>query len=185
MRAILTFALSLCCASPVLAQTVHHSSTTQAHAPAAKPGAKPAAKPKQIGVFEDWAAATHQEGGQTACYAFTRASASTPALAGRGDVVLTVTQRPSTRDSVALSAGFAYATGAAVSVAIDKTTLDFYTAARSAFARDGHAAVQAFLHGAKAIATSPGPREANVTDNFSLRGFDAAYAAINKACPAK
>ena len=74
MRAILTFAqslaavLSLCCAGPVLAQTVHHSSTTQAHAPAAKPGAKPAAKPKQIGVFEDWAAATHQEGGQTACY---------------------------------------------------------------------------------------------------------------------
>jgi hypothetical protein len=144
----------------------------------------PAIAPKAIGKFEDWTAATHQEAGQTVCYAFTRASASTPAIAGRGDVVLTVTQRPGgTRDAVALSAGFAYAANAEVSVQVEQASLPFYTAQRSAFSRDGHAAITALERGRQAVAKSPGPRNTAVTDTFSLRGFAPAYAAMNKACP--
>jgi hypothetical protein len=139
-----------------------------------------------LGKFEDWTAATHIEGGQTVCYAFTRASASSPNLSGRGDVILSVTERPSGRDAVAISAGFAYSADAAVVVDVDQTKLDFYTAQRSAFARDGHAAVTAFDRGRHtAVAHSPGPRHAEVSDTFSLRGFSAAYAAITKVCPAK
>jgi hypothetical protein len=154
---------------------------------AAKPAAKPAATPapKAIGTFDDWQAATHVEAGQTVCYAFTRAQGSTPAQPGRGDVVLTVTQRPSVRDAVALSAGFEYAANAAVAVQIDKDTQEFYTAKRSAFARDGHATVALFQKASKVQTQSPGPRNAVITDNFSLRGFSKAYDAINKACPAK
>lgn len=152
-----------------------------AHAPA-----RPAANaPKSIGKFDDWQAATHQEAGQLVCYAFTRASASSPALPGRGDVVLTVTQRPGGRDAVAITAGFAYAAGAEVQVAVDGTALPFYTANRSAFARDGRAVVAAFEKARQAVARSPGPRNAQVSDTFSLRGFGPAYAAINRACPAK
>jgi len=189
MRALPQIVLSLLvfAASPVLAQTATHK-PAPAPAPAhtaARPTQPKPPGPKQIGKFDDWLAATHQEGGQTVCYAFTRASSSAPAQPGRGDVVLTVTQRPTGRDAVAISAGFAYAASAEVSVAVDKTQLDFYTAQRSAFARDGHATTQAFLHGRQAVATSPAPRGGNVVDNFSLRGFEAAYAAINKACPAK
>ena len=151
-----------------------------------KPAPAPAAgAPKSIGKFDDWQAATHSEAGQTVCYAFTRAQSSAPVLPGRGEVVLTVTQRQTLRDAVAITAGFAYAANAAVSVQADKVTLDFYTAQRSAFARDGHATVLAFQKAAKAIAHSPGPRNAPVIDSFSLRGFSAAYAAIAKACPAK
>jgi Invasion associated locus B (IalB) protein len=123
--------------------------------------------------------------GQQVCYAFVRASGSQPALPGRGEVVLTVTQRPGGRDAVAISAGFAYAAGAEVQVGVDQTQLGFYTASRSAFAHDGHAAVAAFEKGRQAVAKSPGPRGGVVSDSFSLRGFSAAYAAINKACPAK
>jgi hypothetical protein len=141
--------------------------------------------PRAIGRFEDWTAAVHQEAGQPVCYAFTRATASTPALRGRGDVVLTVTERPGGRDAVAISAGFAYAPNAAVQVAADATSMEFYTAQRSAFARDGHAAVIAFQRGRQVVARSPGPKNGVVTDSFSLRGFSAAYAAILKACPAK
>src|SRR4051794_10701895 len=54
-----------------------------------------AAGPKAIGKFDDWTAATHQEGGAAVCYAFTRAQSSSPALPGRGAVILTVTERPS------------------------------------------------------------------------------------------
>jgi hypothetical protein len=141
------------------------------------------AGPKSIGKFEDWTAATHQESGASVCYAFTRVQSSAPTLAGRGPVVLTVTERASGRDAVAIEAGLTYAANATVTVQVDQTGLEFYTAGRNAFARDGKAAVTAFSKGSRAIARSPAPKE--VTDTFSLRGFSQAYAAITKACPAK
>ncbi|MCW3476985.1 invasion associated locus B family protein [Limobrevibacterium gyesilva] len=153
--------------------------------PAAHPAHTQASPPKAIGKYDDWQAATHVEGGQTVCYAFTRAQSSAPDLSGRGDVVLTVTQRPTLRDAVAISAGFTYAANAAVDVQIDQTNLEFYTAQRSAFARDGRSVVVGMQKAAKVVARSPGPRNAQVADTFSLRGFTAAYSAINKACPPK
>jgi Invasion associated locus B (IalB) protein len=139
--------------------------------------------PKSIGKFDDWTAATHKETGQTVCYAFTRAQSSAPSLPGRGSVVLTVTQRPSGRDAIAIEAGLAYAPNATVTVQVDQAGLDFYTSGQNAFARDGKAAVTAFGKGTRAIARSTSPKE--VTDTFSLKGFGQAYAAIVKACPAK
>ena len=157
-----------------------------AAAPPAWAQSRPTVKsdgPKSIGTFQDWQAATHTEGGQPVCYALTRAKPA-GALPGRGEVVLTVTQRPTLRDAVAISAGFAYAANAEVKVEAGQAKLDFYTAQRSAFARSGPAAVAAFTKAAHALATSPGPR-GPVADTFSLKGFSAAYAAINKACPPK
>jgi len=144
--------------------------------PAAKP-AKPAASsnaPKLIGKFEDWKAATHLEAGQTVCYAFTPAKSSVPAITGRTDVILTVTQRPqASRDAVAISAGFTYPPNSSVAVQVDASSMDFYTAQRSAF----------FLKAKQVLARSPTPKSGTVLDQFSLLGFNAAYAAINKACP--
>jgi cytochrome c1 len=153
--------------------------------PPAHPAEKSAAGPKAIGTFDDWTAATHQESGANVCYAFTRAQSSSPALPNRGPVILTVTERPSGRDTVAMEAGFTYPANASVTVQVDQTGLEFYTDKRNAFARDGKAAVTAFGKGSRAIARSPGPKDATVTDTFSLKGFGAAYAAIVKACPAK
>ena len=154
--------------------------------PAPHPTHRPtAAGPKRIGKWDDWQAATHQEAGQPVCYAFTRPTASAPALPGRGDVVLTVTERAGGRDAVALTAGFAYPANAEVEITSDGVTLPFYTAGRSAFARDGRAAATLFSKGHQAQARSPGPRGQAVSDTFSLRGFSQAYAAIVKACPAK
>lgn len=151
----------------------------------ARPAPAPAKPdgPKSIGVFQDWQAATHSEGGQTVCYALTRAKPA-GAVPGRGEVVLTVTQRPNLRDAVAISAGFAYAANAEVKLEAGAATLDFYTAQRSAFAREGTKTVAAFGKAAQAVAKSPGPR-GPVSDTFSLKGFAQAYAAINKACPPK
>jgi len=174
------------CLVALLAAPAAFAQTKSAPAPAhpastAKPNA-----PKLIGKFQDWKAATHVEAGQTVCYAFTTAQSSVPAMTGRGDVNLTVTQRPqATRDAVAISAGFAYPANATVAVQVETVSMDFYTAQRSAFARDGKVAVQAFLKGKQVLARSPGPKDASVLDQFSLRGFNAAYAAINKACPGK
>ena len=164
---------------PALAQS-------RAAHPIARPAsARSASPPKSIGKFEDWQAATHQEGGALVCYAFTRAVASTPALPGRGDVVLTVTQRPGSHDAVAISAGFAYPAGAEAQMQVEGVQMAFYTANRSAFAREGHAVVAAFEKARQAVVKSPAPRNASVSDTFSLRGFSPAYAAVNKACPVR
>lgn len=153
-------------------------------------GAAPAKAPdspprKSIGTFDDWQAATNVEAGQTVCYAFTRGKNASRKLPGRGDVVLTVTRRGAAPDAVALNAGFAYGANASVAVQIDKVTVDFYTAQRYAFARDGVAVIGALQKASSAAAKSPVPKAANVIDSFSLKGFKAAYDAINKACPAK
>jgi hypothetical protein len=171
---LLTVALLL--AVPAMAET-------KKTPPPTHPAAASAAGPKLIGKFDDWTAATHAESGQPVCYAFARVQSSAPAIAGRGPVVLTVTERPSGRDAVAIEAGFAYAANATVTLQVDQTGLDFYTSGRNAFARDGKTAVTAFEKGSRAIARSPAPKE--VTDTFSLKGFSQAYAAIGKACPAK
>jgi hypothetical protein len=188
-RILAALAISLLFAMPAAAQTPKPAPPPAA-APAAKPApAKPApvagVGPKQIGKFEDWTAATHQESGATVCYAFTRAQGSAPAVPGRGAVIITITQRPTLRDAVAMEAGFAYADKAMVSVHVDQTALDFYTDKRNAFARDGKAVAAAFAKGAKAVAKSPGPKAVSVQDTFSLKGFSDALKAINKACPPK
>jgi len=162
-----------------------------AAAPAVAQGGKPRAQPtrtdpaapKLLGRFDPWIAAAHDEDGQTVCYAFTYATISAPSLPGRPRVVLTVAERPNGRDAVAISAGFAYAQGAEVTMQVDQRAIPFYTSGRSAFAREGHQAVTAFERGRSATARSPGPRGVEIADTFDLHGFAQAYAAIIKACP--
>jgi len=178
MRTVLASLLLSVLCLPVAAQTQHK--------PPAKPAPAPAAAPKELGKFEDWIAATHEESGQTVCYAFVPAKNSAPALPSRGQVILTVTERPSGRDAVAITAGYTYPKDAAVTMQVETAGLDFYTSGSDAFARDGKAAVAAFQKAVQAVSRAPGPKESQViADTYSLKGFSAAYAAINKACPAR
>ena len=166
---------ALVAALPAAAATKHH--------PAQEAAASGAAK--QLGKFDDWTAVTREEGGQTVCYAFAYPSTSVPAIAGRGRPVLTVTERPAGRDAVAYSAGFPFAANAETTLEVEQSGLSFYTAGRFAFARDGAAVVAALRKGRQATMRAPAPRNARVSDTFSLRGFEQAYAAIVKACPPK
>jgi hypothetical protein len=125
------------------------------------------------GKFGDWTAATYGSGNAEACYAFTVAQASSPALPGRGQVMLTVTERPGAHDEVTLSAGYDYPRKPTVTLDVDDT----------GFTTDGGTAVTAFQQGATASATSSAPGGGNVTDVFSLAGFSDAYSAITAACP--
>lgn len=140
--------------------------------------------PKEIGAFRAWIAAFYVSGGKKVCYAFTGARESTPAIPGRGKVVLSVTERPQSRDEVALSAGYSYPPNAEVTVRADNQTYAFYTAGQAAFARDGASVIPALKNGITAVATGPqtDPGTPPVTDSFSLDGFTAAYEAVVKAC---
>ena len=138
--------------------------------------------PRPLGRFGDWTAATHLEGGQTVCYAFTRAQASVPRLPGRGDVVMTVAERVGQRDAVAISAGYVYPPLAEPRLHVGDAEFNFYTAQSAGFSRDGHAVVTALLGGRAAVMSGPGPNGFSVTDNFSLHGFQGAYAALGRVC---
>lgn len=143
-----------------------------------------AAGPSELGKFGDWTAARYLHEGETICYAFTRAKSVHPPQAG-ATPLLTVTERASSRDEVAITAHDPYPQGTTVTVQVGQTGLDFYTSGSDAFARDGAAAVAALRPGSEAIARGPGPHSTSTVDTFSLAGFTAAYEAIVKACPAK
>ena len=147
--------------------------------------------PQRIGEFQAWTAATHTEGGQKVCYAFTRATRSegVPNRAPN-NVLLVVTHRPKGRDQVALQAGYAYPRNAdggnPVQVSVGGTNLGFYTSGSSAFARDNKAALAALKGGREAVARGPLPNggRGQASDSFSLAGFSAALDAISRECPA-
>jgi hypothetical protein len=141
------------------------------------------AGPTELGRFADWTAARYQQNGHTVCYAFTRARFPAPPAASGTAPLLTVTERPASRDEVAITANAPYPKGTTVVVQVGQTGLDFYTVSSDAFARDGKAAVAALRHGSQAVARGPAaPRQ---TDVFSLQGFASALEAILKACPAR
>ena len=128
-----------------------------------------------------------RKAGRTVCYAFARAQIRARRCRAAASRVLTVTERPTGRDTVAISAGFTYRAPMPRSrCRSSRPSLGFYTAGRNAFARDGAAAVAAFRKGRAGGDALPGAaRQRTVTDTFSLRGFSAAYEAISKACPAE
>jgi len=154
-------------------------------------GAAAQGGPQRIGEFQAWTAATHAEGGQKVCYAFTRATRSegVPNRAP-GDVLLVVTHRPKGRDQVALQSGYSYPRNAdggnPVQVSVGGAKLGFYTAGGSAFARDNKAALAALRNGREAVARGPLPNggRGQASDSFSLAGFGAALDAISRECPA-
>jgi pyruvate/2-oxoacid:ferredoxin oxidoreductase beta subunit len=147
----------------------------------AAPRHPPAAAPKELGAFGSWIAATHGVGRDKLCYAFTRTDGQNAAT-GTGPV-LSITDRATGRDQVAISDGPLYPKGVGAMVQVGTTALDFYTSGHDAFARDGHAAATAFERGATAVLHPPGKGARPLT--FSLTGFTAAHAAIAKACPAR
>jgi hypothetical protein len=139
--------------------------------------------PVPLGSFGDWKAATHPESGVTVCYAYTFAKSSKPPMQGRGNVVLTISQRPKERDAVAVLLGYQVLPHAAARVQAGGQDLHFYLEGRSAFAPHGAEAIAAFSAGREAIGHFPGPRGVTFADVFSLSGFAAAYQASLKACP--
>jgi hypothetical protein len=141
------------------------------------------ASPASLGVFGDWTAATYGAGAKKACYAFTTAQASAPALPNRGAVMLTVTQRKTGHDEVTLSAGYTYPAKPQVTLAVGSSNINFYTQGGTAFTTSGADAIVAFQQGSSASAKSSAPGGVTVTDNFSLAGFSDAYNAITAACP--
>lgn len=140
--------------------------------------------PRLLGNFGQWTAAVEVERGQKLCYAFTR---PTRMSHRRSDVFLMVSHQGSTRNEVALAADYRYPRAARVRITVGRAAFPLEADGSFAFAANGAAAVAAFRRGDTAVAQGPrrAGRTGTVTDTFSLRGFTAAYNAINRECPAR
>lgn len=144
-------------------------------------GTQPPGGPQSLSRHADWEVAFLTEQGRRVCYAFTREIRSEGAPAGRTAPVVTVTHRPGSRNQIALLAGFSFPAATEVPVEVDQARFQFYTGGGSAFARDGAAVVAAFRRGREAVFRIPaGGGRGAVTDRVSLRGFTAAYQALDR-----
>ncbi|WP_026440601.1 invasion associated locus B family protein [Acidocella facilis] len=151
--------------------------------PASALAAGPTALGPNGGKYGDWTAATYGTGAAKICYAFTTVQSAKPAIASRGKVMLTVTNRKGSANEVSVTAGYDYPKDAKVKLSVGPQDFGFYTQKNVAFTADGAKAVAAFKSGNDAVVTSPGPKgKITVTDQFSLSGFSAAYKAISDAC---
>ena len=148
--------------------------------------------PVVLGEFGAWTAARLQEGEDTLCFVFTRPTASSPTIPGRGDVVLSITARfrgrSLTETSIAETAGFIYTNQATVTMEIDARQHDLVASGDSAFVQNAPVVLDALVTASR-FSVGPiyvrliAPRQKNVVDSFSLSGFAAAYQTLAPGCP--
>jgi invasion protein IalB len=153
--------------------------------------AAPTAAPKQLGEFHGWTAYTMSDGKSEICYVVGAPKAQEPAKTKR-DAHLLITHRPADKAfnvvSVEPGPNFAFAKGADVTVAVDKQSFAFFTAADTAWSRDSDtdkAVVTAMSKGKELTVKAKPAKGADISDTYALAGFGDALGAIDKACKVK
>ena len=160
--------------------------------------------PKLLATHNAWEAYTYKEGKDTVCFMLSRPS-NTAAYHGgkqvknvnRDEIYILVTHRPAqnSRNVVSINVGYPFKLGSKVSVHIDKNkTYQMFTADEkalkegaannTAWARDDtdQALVKAMQAGNSMRVVGTSRRGTETRDTYSLSGFTAAHAAIDKAC---
>lgn len=145
------------------------------------------ARADMIGSHEDWEAYKETEGGKPVCYIGAEPKKEEGKYTRRGDTYVLVTHRPAEKSAgvVSVKAGYPYQKGSEVDVAIGGQSFKLFTDGGHAFAYDektDEALVQAMIRGVSMVVKGTSSRGTLTTDTYSLKGFTAAYQAINRAC---
>jgi len=141
-----------------------------------------------IDNFDDWSAFSEQENGKPLCYIASLPKKSEGDYSQRGDTYMLVTHRPAEKATgeVSVRAGYTYREGSEVEARIDGGgAFMLFTDQGFAWARDtrtDRALIAAMRAGATLVVKGTSSRGTLTTDTYSLKGFTAAYEAINKAC---
>lgn len=143
-----------------------------------------------IGSHGDWEAYQETEGGKPVCYIGSAPKKARGKYTRRGETYVLITHRPAEKsaDVVSVNAGYTYQKGGEVDVTIGAKTFKLFTDKGHAFAYDettDAALVKAMIRGAVMVVKGTSSRGTLTTDTYSLKGFTAAYKAINKACGIK
>ena len=172
------------------AQTPPAAAGTPAQA-AKPPAAAPnGSKAEHLGDAQGWSAFAETDKNAKACFLVGRPVKSEPENLKRGDVYVYVTHRPAdkTFNVVSFAAGYPYKEGSDAELAVDTRKFALFTTKESAWSRDAatdKAVVDAMAKAKQAVLKGTSTRGTNTTDTYSLDGFAAMLAQIDKACGVK
>jgi invasion protein IalB len=145
------------------------------------------AQQKTLGTFGDWTAIVDGSGNKHLCYIGSAPKKSEGKYTRRGDTYFLVTNSPAdkTKGEVSVAAGYTYKNGEDAEAKIGRKRFRLFTSGENAWAYDAgsdKAMVAALKAGRQMIIRGTSSRGTTTTDTYSLSGFTAALAAINKAC---
>lgn len=147
-------------------------------------------EPKLLGTFGDWSAYSYADGGKNVCYILSTPKKAVGAYKKRGEIFALVTHRPAekTRNTFSVMAGYTYKADSTVTVTIDKQKFALFTQNDSAWAPDpatDNRIADAMKKGASMVIKGSSNKATDTVDTYGLKGTGAAFAAIDKACPAE
>ena len=194
IRSLLTFALLMIAAPwPITvasAASQHNGAAREKPAEQQKAAAQEKAtapQQKALGTFGDWTAVADGGGNKRLCYIGSVPKKAEGKYATRGDAHFLVTNRPAdkVKGEVSVSAGYTYKEGKDAEAEVDGKKFKLFTRGENAWAYDAasdKAMVSALKSGKQLIVRGTSSRGTATTDTYSLSGFTAALAAIDKAC---
>lgn len=147
------------------------------------------AAPQRLAGFGDWEVFSLAAAQSKMCYAASRPRTVAPEGARRGNVYMLVTHKPAenVRHEVSIYVGYPLAEGSSVEARIDGgATYVLFTHGRSAWAPDAptdKAISAAMAAGSTLTVKGTSARGTETTDTYSLKGFTAALAKMEGACP--
>lgn len=142
---------------------------------------------KTIGTFDDWAAYAAGEGRAKICYMHAVPQTSEGDYTQRGATFVQISHRPAEKafNVVNVTAGYTYKQGGEVEAEVDGNKHTLFTHGDGAWARDAKAdaaLIAAMKAGNAMVVRGTSARGTLTIDTYSLKGFSAAHAAIDKAC---
>jgi invasion protein IalB len=146
-----------------------------------------AAQQRTLGTFGDWTAVVDGAGLKKICYIGSAPKKSEGNYNKRDDTHVMVTHRPAdkVKGELSVTAGYAYRNGKDAEAQIDGKTFKLFTREGNAWAYDpasDRSLVGAMKAGRQMVVRGTSTRGTLTTDTYSLAGFSAALAAIDKAC---
>ncbi len=145
------------------------------------------AQPSLEGAYYDWSLYELQESGGPVCYLSSGLERSSDAVPRRRPAVILITNRPAEgrRQIVSVYPGYKYEEGSSVLMTIGRKQFHLFTAGDTAWAQEGDDVpiVAAIRSGSTLVVTGRMEKGPTTTDTFSLKGFGAALAALDHACP--
>jgi len=150
-------------------------------------GIPASAQQKNLGTFGDWTAVSDGSGNKRLCYIGSAPKKAEGKYTTRGDTHFLVTNRPADRvkGEVSVAAGYVYKDGKDAEAEVDGKKFKLFTRGENAWAYDAgsdKAMVGALKSGRQLLVRGTSSRGTTTTDTYSLSGFTAALAAIDKAC---
>ena len=145
------------------------------------------AQQKTLGTFGDWTAVSDGSGNNRLCYIGSAPKKAEGKYTTRGSAHFLVTNRPADRvkGEVSVATGYVYKDGKDAEAEVDGKKFKLFTRGENAWAYDAgtdKAMVGALKAGRQLVVRGTSSRGTETTDTYSLSGFTAALAAIDKAC---